>query len=360
MTFECLDNTIPVMNYLDITQSLPAALAQDPLQFRAFQYTSPTPGPKVIITGAVHGNETCGTRALLTLMHELETGAISLQKGQLTLVPVTNPLAFQKKQRNGDRNLNRNLRPTNTINEFEDRVANWLCPLLEQHDVLLDLHSFHTGGQPFAMVGPLNNQGTLEPFEHAKTEEAMALELGVNRFVDGWLDTYARGVERRMAKVGDTENRKKILSTDPLYGVGTTEYMRSKGGLAITLECGQHDAADSPLVGYRAVCNTLKHFGLVRFSADQLQQLASLTATTTASREMLSLFEVVDKENVADAFAQPWESFDALPAGTLIGTRANGEQVLAPQDVQIVFPNPRAEAGNEWFYLARRSSRLSS
>ena len=31
------------------------------------------------------------------------------------------------------------------------------------------------------------------------------------------------------------------LELDPRYGVGTTEYMRSVGGCALTLECGSHD-----------------------------------------------------------------------------------------------------------------------
>ena len=43
-------------------------------------------------------------------------------------------------------------------------MANWLCPLLAQHDGLLDLHSFQADGQPFVMVGPLDNQGSIEPF----------------------------------------------------------------------------------------------------------------------------------------------------------------------------------------------------
>ena len=63
-----------------------------------------------------------------------------------------------------------------------------------QADGLLDLHSFHSGGAPFVMVGPQDNDGRLEPFAHAATEEALARVLGVPRAVDGWLGTYASGV----------------------------------------------------------------------------------------------------------------------------------------------------------------------
>jgi uncharacterized protein len=333
------------MNYLDILTPLPAT----PLQFRAVQYAATQPGTQLLVLGAVHGNETCGTRAILKMLAEFEQGVRQLKAGAVTFVPITNPKAFAQKHRNGDRNLNRNVRPTDSPIEFEDRVANWLCPIMQRHDALLDLHSFHTGGQPFAMVGPRNNQGDLEPFTHAATEEAMALRLGVTRFVDGWLDTYARGVKRRMQEHAGSAARSHILSTDPSYGVGTTEYMRSKGGLAITLECGQHDDAQSPYVAYTAIENTLAHFGLIEAPAP----------AAVPSREMLSLYDVIDKVDAGDTFAKTWRSFDALAKGDLIGTRASGEAVYAPQAGHIVFPNPAATAGNEWFYLARRTDRLA-
>ena len=79
--------------------------------------------------------------------------------GSVSFVPVANPLAYAHGRRAGDRNLNRALQPTDAPREFEDHVANWLCPLLAAHEVLLDLHSFHGGGQPFVMVGPRDNAG---------------------------------------------------------------------------------------------------------------------------------------------------------------------------------------------------------
>ena len=118
----------------------------------------------------------------------------------------------------------------------------------------------------------------------------MALRLGPRRIVEGWLDTYAAGVKRRLERTAPSD-RANLLSTDPRYGVGTTEYMRTQGGYAITLECGQHDDPAAPEVAYQAICRTLAHL------------------------------------------------------------------VLAPQDGHIVFPNPAAMPGNEWFYLAQVSTR---
>jgi predicted deacylase len=72
---------------------------------------------------------------------------------------VTNPLAYANQRRTGDRNLNRKLAPTDAPREFEDHVANWLCPLLAEHEILLDLHSFTAPGVPFVFMGPRDNAG---------------------------------------------------------------------------------------------------------------------------------------------------------------------------------------------------------
>ncbi len=338
------------MSLLDIHHALPATA----LQFRAISYSGLEPGPRLIVTAAVHGNETCGTRGILQTIAQIDAQQITIERGCVTFVPITNPLAFQKQERSGDRNLNRNLSPNPNPVDFEDRIGNWLCPLLAQHGFLLDLHSFHTGGRPFAMVGPKNNSGSLEPFTRADQEEAMALRLGVNRFVDGWLDTYARGTSRRaqLLKASGQTDRAHLLNTDSRYGVGTTEYMRSVGGCAITLECGQHQDASAPYVAYTAIQNTLAHLGLINAPAPAPVNAVGMQTET------LSLFDVIDKVHDDDAFAKAWASFDPVKAGELIGTRQNGEKLIAQADGFVVFPNPKAQTGQEWFYLAKSSGRL--
>ena len=47
-------------------------------------------------------------------------------------------------------------------------------------------------------------------------------------------------------------------------------------------------------------------------------------------------------------------------AWRLIGTREDGSEVRARRDGFIVFPNPAATPGNEWFYFAQRSERTSA
>lgn len=313
------------------------------LQFEQVTFTALEPGPKLIVLGAVHGNEVSGTRAILKVIQEFRGGSLVLSRGQVTFVPITNPLAYNKEQRNGDRNLNRNLTETDAPRDFEDYIANWLCPLLRAHDVLLDIHSFAKGDRPFALFGPPDNQDDLEPFAQQQLERDIAMRLGVDRFVDGWLSTYARGVQARIERARQTGMATDGLNTDPRYGMGTTECMRAGGGCAVTLECGQHDDPSGPQVAYTAIHNTLISLGLV----------AGEVVQPVSQYEHLTLTEVVDKQDFSDRFTQDWLSFDDVRQGQVIGLRKTGEEVKAPFDAKIVFPNPGSQAGQEWFYLAK-------
>lgn len=316
------------------------------LHFKSVTFSGLEAGPRVIVLGAVHGNETCGTQAIQRAIGETDAGGLAIVAGTVTFVPIANPLAYQRRQRAGDRNLNRNLYPNDNPADFEDRVANWLCPLLAGHDVLLDLHSTRAATQPFALVGPLDNTGALEPFRHAERERALARRLGVSRFVEGWLSTYAKGVERRAREA--TAAGRQTRNADPRYGVGTTEYMRSAGGYSITLECGQHEDPSSPQVAYRAIRNTLAFLGLT----------ADSPPPPVERYEALRLHDVVDRSHADDRFVREWSSFDRLAKGDVIGIRHDGTEVVAPGDGWILFPDKGAAPGNEWFYLAEPVERI--
>jgi predicted deacylase len=321
-----------------------SAASRRPTHLRTHTFLGLAPGPKLLVLGSVHGNEVCGAKAITQLLQEIDSGQLGIERGCVTFVPVTNPLAYRLKQRTGDRNLNRNMAPSAIPQDFEDRIANVLCPLLDAHDVLLDLHSFHTGGAPFVMIGPQDNSGTLEPFSHANAEMQLALCTNAPRIVEGWLDTYARGVSRRAAAPAVTGTaRARALVTNPNYGVGSTEYMRARGGYGVTLECGQHDDPQGIQVARHAILQTMALLNMVSRPLE----------TSAAEREILRLVDVTDREHAEDSFAREWRSFDAVQAGDLIGTRHSGAGVTAPHDGFVVFPNPRAEPGQEWFYMAR-------
>jgi uncharacterized protein len=314
---------------------------------QAHTYRGFEPGPKLIVTGAVHGNETCGTRAIERVLAELSAGELEIVRGTVTFVPVCNPLAYAKGQRMGDRNLNRRLKPTEAPAEYEDHVANILCPLLAAHDVLLDLHSFRGAGRAFVLRGPADNSGTLEPFAHEAAEAALSAHVGVDRVVEGWMDAYAAGIEHRRQRAAAGDAAAAAAIEDPSYGIGTTEYMRAQGGYGVTLECGQHEDPQAPMVGYRAIRQTLA-----------LLKLADLPLQPpSAPFECLRLASVIDRHAEGDRFVRAWTSFDPLADGELIALRADGSEVRAPRSGYIVFPDVGAKPGHEWFYFAQPSDR---
>ena len=300
------------------------------------------PGPRLIVTGAVHGNETAGTRGIQRVLAELDAGTLDIVRGSVTFVPVCNPLAYAHGRRMGDRNLNRRLQPTATPQDNEDRIANALCPLLAAHDVLLDLHSFRSPGRPFVMRGPADNHGALEPFAHAAAEAQLAAHVGPPRIVEGWMAAYAAGVATRRARALTPG----AVHEDPSYGVGTTEYMRSQGGYGVTLECGQHTDPAAPVVAHAAIHSALRLLGMVAGEAVAPPQPA-----------LLRLVSVTDRLDEEDQFVREWATFDAVAQGEPIGVRADGRMLHAERDGFIVFPNTEAGAGTEWFYFAVASDR---
>ena len=158
------------------------------------------------------------------------------------------------------------------------------------------------------------------------------------------MSAYAAGVAQRRQRALTPG----AVHEDPSYGVGTTEYMRSQGGYALTLECGQHQDPAAPEVAYQAILRTLSHLGL----------LADATPPQTSKEvQFLRLAEVTDRLHAGDQFSRPWSSFDPVRQGETIGTRHDGTPVTAPQDGFVVFPNGNAVAGNEWFYFAQASGR---
>jgi predicted deacylase len=314
---------------------------------RAHRIAGLQPGPRLIVTGAVHGNETAGTKGIRRVLELIDHGEIEITRGSVTFVPVCNPLAYNQMRRMGDRNLNRRLQPKDpqdtTPQDNEDRIARVLCGWLAEHDVLLDLHSFRSPGQPFVMRGPADNRGELEPFAHAAAEAQLAAHVGPSRVVEGWMQAYADGVARRKAR-GLTPG---AVHEDPSYGVGTTEYMRSRGGYGLTLECGQHDDPAGADVAEHAIRQTLSLLGLADLPL----------APPARPFECLRLAEVIDRHAEGDRFVKTWTSFDPLAEGELVAVRADRTEVRAPQAGYIVFPDVSALPGHEWFYLAQRSER---
>jgi predicted deacylase len=116
------------------------------------------PGPQVVITALVHGNELCGAWALLRLL-ECD---LRLHSGRLSLAFV-NTLAYErfdpaqpKASRYLDEDLNRLWDPGTLDGPRRSRElerARELRPLIESADWLLDLHSMQLPARPLLLCG---------------------------------------------------------------------------------------------------------------------------------------------------------------------------------------------------------------
>ena len=290
-------------------------------------------GPRLLVIGAVHGNETCGPQAIERALADIRTGRIVLARGEVTFLPVANPQAYRQNTREGDRNLNRDLRERPIPQDNEDRLGNLICPLLKSHDAVLDLHSFTGPGRPFVFAGPVDNEGPLEPFGKADAEWALAIRLGVELAIYGWLDGYERYLAER-ARLG-------FPPLSPAEGVGTTEYTRFAGGYGVTLECGTHGDAAGADVGHLAILAALAHLGIVDRPPPPVSVSASIRIT-----------DALVCERAGDRIEGEWLTGDAVPAGAPIARRADGALVLMPHDGFVVFPNRSPKPGQPLCYLA--------
>lgn len=295
-------------------------------------------GPRLLVLGAVHGNEVCGPNAIARAVENCRSGALLIRRGTVTFVPVANPKAHWQKTREGDRNLNRDLHDKPVPCDHEDRIGNRLCALLREHDVLLDIHSFRGEGEPFVFFGPENNTGPLEPFRLAAEEAAFASCLGPSTIIYGWLENYARLIAAR--------ERLGLPPLSPTEGHGTTEYMRFCGGYGATIECGQHEDPIAADVGYAAIVNALGTIGLI--DADDKQH---------RPRSVIKMTDVIICEAEGDRLEGEWKTGDAVAAGQIIAHRANGTSVTAPQDGFLIFPNPKAKLGEGICYFGVSSGR---
>ncbi|KFC65266.1 succinylglutamate desuccinylase [Bosea sp. LC85] len=317
---------------------LQAAAGLDDGPLESIRFTGLAAGPKLIVLGAVHGNETCGPNAIRRVIEECRSGKLVIRRGEVTFLPIANPKAYRLKTREGDRNLNRDMREKPLPANYEDRIGNHICALLRQHEVLLDVHSFRGAGEPFVFFGPQDNRGELEPFRQAQAEGAFAACLGVPVVIHGWLDNYARLIAAR-----EKLDLPRLSVTE---GYGTTEYMRFAGGYGVTLECGSHDDPASIEVGYAAILNALAHLGLV-----------DAPAPATAGRTVIHITQVIICEAEGDKVEGDWKTGDALAKGQVIARRANGEAVTAPEPGFIIFPNATAKPGEGICYFGVKSTR---
>lgn len=292
------------------------------LSFKSTTYDSGKPGKTIGIFGAIHGNESCGTRAIQAFMQDLDSGKIVHETGKIIFVPVCNPAAAALNQRFVDEDLNRKFWPVATPHTNEESLRNRLCALIDGMDALLDIHSFHAHGAPFIFAtGPAH-------------ERAFYESLGPRIFVSGW-----------SAAAGATDPTARADSD------GTSQYARKhpRQIVSATIECGQHTHTRAINVAYSAIANSLAFYGLISPLPECLPD------PNTPIRDLLMLPNSTLKRDSSHAnvrFAKPFENITPVQAGEAILLGDDGTILTtAPRDCMILFPKITALTGESLYSL---------
>jgi predicted deacylase len=155
----------------------------------------------------------------------------------------------------------------------------------------------------------------------------------------GWLTAHARAQKERARQGGENVPFAK--------GVGTTEYMRFRGGYGVTIECGQHRDPKAPRIAYGAILNGLAHLGII--------------AAPAPRRSVTRAIRIVDAVwcfSEGDRLEMAWTTGDPVAAGEEIARRADGEALKAPRDGFVIFPNPEPKPFVELYYFGEASQRF--
>lgn len=133
-------------------------------------YRAEKPGPRVFVTGAVHGDELTG----VGVIRELMLKKLNLLKGALICVPIVNIFGFENHSRYlpDRRDLNRSF-PGNDGSTMADRLAHVVYhEVIKKCDYGIDLHSAAVRRTNFPQI-----RGNLKNEKVAKIAHAFGCEL---------------------------------------------------------------------------------------------------------------------------------------------------------------------------------------
>lgn len=107
----------------------------------SYTFFGKKPGKHVLIFGAIHGNEICGPNAIFQVIHQIQENKIILETGMITFVPICHQKAYESGVRYMEKNLNRVFCKHMKPSYLEEHIANELTGLIDNADILLDIHS---------------------------------------------------------------------------------------------------------------------------------------------------------------------------------------------------------------------------
>ena len=279
---------------------------------QSYVYRGTESGTHLLLLGGVHGNEICGQHALIDLKKELDSGALRLSKGTLTIVPYANPRACAASCRYLEENLNRVIKHHATPIAYEEKLGAQIAALIDSCDVTVDIHSTSTYcPSPFVF--------NMYP---APENDKLCYALGGEFVVKNWLEML-------------DEHATHLFSA-------TNIYAHQSGKTATVIECGQHDETSSLQVAARAVRNAMKLYGLIPGEVEPPNIKGDIVAK-----------KAYVKKAEGRMLSPDWHHLMPVKEGTVIAQYDHGEKLVIPQDGYLLLPAHYATVGDEWFYFGR-------
>ena len=278
------------------------------------QLDSGMPGPHVMISSVVHGNELCGA---IAVDHILQNNVRPL-KGKLSLafMNVDAYLSFDPDNPSASRYLDEDFNRLWTkellegdSDSIELRRAREVLPILDSVDLLLDIHSMQTATTPLMMAGPLDKG----------CEFARQLEIPEVVVMD-----FGHKAGRRM--------REYEGFSDP-----------SSTKNALLIECGQNWDQRSADLAITASWRFLMILGLV----SEENAAAHLRTEPPSEQRIIKVSGPYTIRNSDFSFKEPYVGLEEIPsAGTVIAN--DGEiEVKTPYDnCVLIMPSRRQRPGD--------------
>ncbi len=277
-------------------------------------------GPHAMLSAVVHGNELCGAIVLDWLLRL----GVRPRSGTLTLAFVNTEAYARFDPRNPagsrfvDEDFNRLWSPgvlDGPRDSVELRRARALRPVLEQVDVLLDIHSMQQCTVPLMMCGPV-----------AKGR-ALALALGAPAHV---VADAGHAAGTRMRDYG--------AFVDP-----------ASPRNALLVECGQHWEAASVDVARDTTVRFLAHLGLVDedFAREH-------TRPAAAAQRVVEVTGPVTIATDRFRFVEDYRGMEVIPrAGTVIGYDGDREVRTPFDECVLIMPSLKRRKGESAVRLGR-------
>jgi succinylglutamate desuccinylase len=295
-------------------------------------YSTGIPGPLVIATGGIHGNEPSGAWAIVRLFEALNAAAPRFRGRVLGLSG--NLQALNRGERFLDRDLNRAWRP--------DRLAAL------------------AGAQPEALGGEDRELVELS----GEIEAALTVRTGAAVFLD--LHTTSSD-SAPFAIVSDSRvNRRLALALKVPILLGLEEslegtllnWVNQLGHVAIGFEAGQHDAPESAARQEAALWLTLVAAGcLAEEDAERIGDLSARRALLVeATRGLPSALELRHRHAIRpeDEFAMNpgFKNFFPIQKGSVVAHDRGGD-VRAEEGGYLFMPLYQ-KLGDDGYFLVRR------